>query len=183
MFRWFRFAPPARETALAMVDPRPGDALLVVGASAPRLAALCAAVTGLNGRAVVVGRRATDKSEIDTAAGKAGALIEFIAAPPAKLPLDPNIFDVIVIPKLDDKVESTAAMLAEAVRVAKPAGRIIAITGEKRRRLLGVFSPPTEGSAAEANIGLLKNAGTVAARRLAEVDGVGYYEARKPRPT
>ncbi len=182
MFRWFRRAAPARETGVAMVDPRAGNSLLVIGTSHARLAAACAAVTGLNGRAVIVGRGATDQKVVEDAAAAAGALVEFLDAPASMLPLDPNTFDVVVLAHGTDLTHAIdAATLAEALRVAKPAGRIIVITGEKRPGILGTLQntkpAPNPGQVIEA----LKSAGGVAVRRLAGVEGIGYFEARKPR--
>ena len=70
MFGWFRTAAPARETGVAMVDPRGGNSLLVIGTAHPRLAATCAAVTGLNGRAVIVGRGAIEQKLVVDPAGE-----------------------------------------------------------------------------------------------------------------
>jgi hypothetical protein len=181
MFRWFRTAAPVRETGVAMVDPRPGDALLFVGAADPGLAAACAVVTGLNGRAVVVGRGADDQKKIESAAGAAGALVEYIDAPPAMLPLDTDTFNLVVIPGLATPGTIDAAVVAEAVRVAKPAGRVIIINGQRRAGVFGALQSPAAGPSPEAVLALLKSAGTVASRKLASVDGVSYYEARKPR--
>ena len=119
---------------VAMVDPRPGNALLVIGTCHPRLAAACAAVTGLNGRTVIVGRGAIEQKLVDDAAAAAGALVEFVDAPPAMLPLDPDTFDVVVIAQRADVTHANdPAIVAEAFRVAKPAGRIIIVTGESAR--------------------------------------------------
>jgi ubiquinone/menaquinone biosynthesis C-methylase UbiE len=98
------------------------------------------------------------------------------------LPLDPNTFDVVVLAQRTDLTHAIdAATLAEALRVAKPAGRIIVITGEKRPGILGTLQntkpAPNPGQVIEA----LKSAGGVAVRRLAGVEGIGYFEARKPR--
>ncbi len=178
MFRWFRSAAPMRETAVAMVDPRPGNVLLVVGASNARLAAACAAVTGLNGRTVVVGRTGDDEKRTEAAAADTGALVEFLAAPSAMLPLDDELFDVIVIP---DVGAATAEVVAEAMRVAKPAGRIVGMSGQRRAGIFGALQKPAQAPVADAMLALLRAAGGVAVRKLASVDGVSYFEARKPR--
>ena len=170
-----------RETAEAMVDPRPGDALVVIGASNPRLAGVCAAVTGLNGRAVVVGRGAAEQKLVESAAAAAGALIEFVDAPPTLLPLESDTFGVVVIPKFEAPPEVAGAIAGEAMRVARPAGRIIAISGERRAGIFGALQKPAPAAAPDAVIALLKAAGGVAVRKLASQDGVSYFEARKPR--
>ena len=182
MFQWFRRAPSVRETGLAMVDPRAGDHLLVIGAADPRLAASCAAATGLNGRAVVVGRGDDQRRQIEQAAASAGALIEFIDAPLTMLPFDDAAFGLVVVPKLrDDQGEPASAKIGEAVRVLKPAGRLVAVAGQKRAGIFGALQTAEPRLAVDDVLTYLKAAGAVAARRLAEVEGVAYYEARKPR--
>ena len=182
MFSWFRRSSLDRDTAVAMVDPRAGNELLVIGAENPRLAALSAAITGLTGRTVATGRGADEKRRVEDAAGNAGALVEFVDAPSAMLPFDTGTFDVVVIPALGDSPGHQAApILAEAVRVAKPAGRIIAIAGERRAGLFGALQRREPTLAADTILSLFKSAGAIAVRRLAEVDGRGYYEGRKPR--
>ena len=165
-----------------MVDPRAGNALLVIGTSQPRLAAACAGITGLNGRAVIVGRGAIEQKKAEDAAAAAGALIEFVDAPAAMLPLDPDTFDVVVLAQRSDVTHANdAAIVAEAFRVAKPAGRVILVTGERRAGIFGALQSPTPVPKPEAVIAALKAAGGVAVRRLAGVEGVSYFEARKPR--
>lgn len=178
-----RMAPVARAaTDVAMVDPRPGNALVVIGASNPRLAAACAVVTGLNGRTVIVGRGDADKKNAESAAAAAGALIEFVDAPLAMLPLDADVFDVVVIPRLTDAASAAdTGVIGEAFRVARPAGRVIVLTGQKRAGVFGALQAPQTAPTADAVIALLKSAGGVAVRKLASHDGVSYFEARKPR--
>jgi ubiquinone/menaquinone biosynthesis C-methylase UbiE len=182
MFGWLRTAAPARETGVAMVDPRAGNSLLVIGTAHPRLAAACAAVTGLNGRTVIVGRGAADQKLVEDAAAAAGALVEFVDAPAAMLPLDPDTFDVAVLAQRPDLAYAVdTQILAEAFRVAKPAGRVIIVTGERRAGIFGALQSARPAPDPEAVIAALKAAGGVAVRRLAGVEGVGYFEARKPR--
>lgn len=180
MFGWLRTAAPARETGVAMVDPRAGHSLLVIGTSHPRLAAACAAVTGLNGRTVIVGRGTTEQKLVEGAAAAAGALIEFVDAPAAMLPLDPDTFDVVVIAQRADATHD-GPIVSEAFRVAKPAARIIIVTGQRRAGIFGALQGAGPAPNPEAVIAVLKAAGGVAVRRLAGVEGVSYFEARKPR--
>ena len=182
MFGWLRIAAPSRETGVAMVDPRAGNSLLVIGTAHPRLAAACAAVTGLNGRTVIVGRGAIEQKLVEDAAAAAGALVEFVDAPAAMLPLDADTFDVAVIAQRPDvTLANDTAVLAEAFRVARPAGRIIIVTGERRAGILGALQSAGPAPNPETVIAALKAAGGVAVRRLAGVEGIGYFEARKPR--
>jgi SAM-dependent methyltransferase len=182
MFGWFRRAVPVRDTSLAMVDPRPGNSVLVLGATDPQLTALCGAATGLNGRTVVTGRTREDEQRITDAARAEGALVEFVTAPPAMLPFDSNSFDIVVIPHLPGGPgDNGASAVAEAVRVMRPAGRLIVITGQKRAGVFGALQTAQPLPAPEAIIAMLSAAGTVAARKLAAADGRAYFESRKPR--
>jgi hypothetical protein len=71
--------------------------------------------------------------------------------------------------------------MAELMRVLRPGGRLVLIAGQKRGALFGALPPSSPALAVEAVLALLANAGAIAGRRLAEVDKVAYYEARKPR--
>ena len=98
------------------------------------------------------------------------------------LPLDTDTFDVVVIPNFGaPSGVSEAAITGEALRIARPAGRIIAITGQRRAGVFGALQKPTQAPKPDDVIALLKAAGGVAVRRLASQDGVSYFEARKPR--
>ena len=182
IFRWstvFRPLPRIRQTSLAMVDPRAGDAILFVGASDPALAGECGAVAGLNGRTVVVGDDATAAGRVETAAANAGALVEFMTAPADRLPFDAPTFGLIVVPDLERwPVEARVSRLTEAFRVAQPGARVILLVTHKR----GLFSAkPANAPSREDVLHLFTRMGAVASRQLADTDGVAYYEARKPR--
>lgn len=181
-FRWstmFRPFPNLRKTALAMVDPRPGDAILFAGADDPALAGECGAVAGLNGRTVVVDEQPSAAGRVETAAGKAGALVEFTPAPLSSLPFEAGTFALIVVPDLTKwPAEQRPIRLAEAFRVAQPGARIVMLVIQKR----GLFSPSRAQTLPRDQVLLLfTRLGAVAARELANVDGVAYYEGRKPR--
>ena len=136
MFRWstmFRPFPNLRKTAVAMIDPRPGDAILFVGAGDPALAGECGAVAGLNGRTVVVDANASMAGRVEAAAVNAGALVEFTAAPPPTLP-----FETARSPWLwcqtwrAGRHEERQPRFAEVFRVAQPGARIVMLVTQKR---------------------------------------------------
>jgi ubiquinone/menaquinone biosynthesis C-methylase UbiE len=183
MFRWstmFRPFPNLRKTAVAMIDPRPGDAILFVGAGDPALAGECGAVAGLNGRTVVVDANASFSSRVEASAVNAGALVEFTAAPPPNLPFETGTFAVVVVPDLGSwPAEERQARFAEAFRVAQPGARIVMLVAQKRGLL---WSSAAAGAPARDEVlHLFTRAGAVAGRELANTDGVAYYEGRKPR--
>lgn len=183
IFRWsamFRPFPRLRKMAIAMIDPRPGDAILFVGAADADLAGECGAVAGLNGRTVVTDANASAASRVEAAAGKAGALVEFTAAPPAKLPFETGTFAVVVVPDFSSwPADERQTRFMEAYRVAQPGARIVLLAAQKRGVLWSRAAP--DPSAREQVLHLYTRAGAVAARELANTDGVAYYEGRKPR--
>ncbi len=164
-----------------MIGPRAADAVLVLGARDPSIAAEIGTVTRLNGRTVVVGESSGAAAAVDRAAEQAGALLEFISAPVDALPFDAGTFHIVVAPELAEWPEDRRAWrLAEAVRVLAPGGRVIVMTGATGRGLLGRVAPPSSLDA-DTVIGLLLRTGLLAARKLAEAEKVTYYEARKGR--
>lgn len=171
-----------KSTAFAMVGARPGDHVLFLGVPDKADAALAAEVaetTGLNGRTVVVdvGTEARDRTE--SAATKAGSLVEFEWAPVTMLPMDGGTFDIAVINRqlvhLDGR--NRVACCEEAFRVVKPRGRVVVIEGLRRPGLFGLLPTRIPGLPAEESRAALVAAGAGAARQLAEVDGVLYLEA------
>lgn len=182
MFRWstmFRPFPNLRKTAVAMIDPRPGDDILFVGAGDPALAGECGAVAGLNGRTVVVDANASMASRVEAAAVNAGALVEFAEATPPTLPFATGTFAVVVVPDLASWAEEQRQpRFAEVFRVAQPGARIVMLVAHKRSFL---WSSASARMPRDQVLHLFTRAGAVAARELANTDGVAYYEGRKPR--
>ena len=185
MLKLFRSGLPERETSVAMVGPRPGDALLFVlgGPGRPSaadldLAGRAGAVAGLNGRTTIVDQTADVSARIDAAGGKHGALLEHVNAPFDQLPFESDTFDVAVAANLASwPADARLPRLSEALRVTRPAGRLILIVPAVKS-LLGGGAPLVKD---DEVLLLLTRLGTVANRKLARVDRASYFEARKPR--
>ena len=173
---WFKRGLPPHHTALAMIGARAGDRVLFVGAGAPALSAEIARVTGLNGRTVVLDRAEGARTRVDRAAAQVGALVEFEDAPTTMLPLDPDIFDIVVIVGDKGAGDAMPRTAFEACRVLRPGGRVIIRWPLRRTGVFGAGAPP-----APPIIEILQGAGAVAVRHLADADGVAYFEARKGR--
>jgi SAM-dependent methyltransferase len=181
LFGFWRRAPSLPDTALAMVGPRSRDEVLVVGTQDLSLAAEIGAITRLNGRTVVMGEGPAEAAATTRAAEKAGALLEFIEGPLVPLPFGDATFHIVLVPDLMDwPSDLYAPRLAEAIRVLEPGGRLVILTGKPRRSRLALAKDrPTVSSGVV--LGLLSGTDLLAARKLAEADGVAYYEARKAR--
>ena len=179
MLSWFRRRSSPYETAIAMIGARAGDVVLFIGNSDPDLIAQVALVTGLNGRTIVRDPGAAARTTIDRAAAEAGALVEYEDTPP---PASDSICDVVII-----LAAARAEPVAAALGALKPGGRVLICTTSARGNILGAISgapadPSGAAAARHSPIDVLQRAGAVAARRLADVRGVAYFEARKPRP-
>ena len=176
----FRKGLSPHQTALAMIGAKAGSQVLVLGADDPALAGEVALVTGLNGRTLVVDPDVAAEKRIETAAGQAGALIEFTRAPRTMLPLDSDTFDVVVLPGLAAlSPEERVMTVGEGLRVARPGGRVVIVAREKRPGVFGVLAPKVPLIGAATATELLSSAGARAVRRLAVQEGTAYYEGRK----
>lgn len=172
-----------RSTASAMVAARPADTVAILGVPGPAQAALAAEIgveTGLNGRTVVIDVGAEARSRVEAAAAKAGALVEFEWAPVTMLPLDPATFDVVVINHQLAALEgrNRVACCEEALRIAKPSGRVVVIEGVRRAGLFALLPTRLPGLPPDEVRDALKSAGARAVRQLADVDGVVFFEAK-----
>lgn len=168
-----------------MVGARAGDQVLVLGAADASLAAEIATITGLNGRTIVVDVGADARKRIETAAAKAGVLVEFEWAPVTMLPLNAGEFDIVVINRqlAQHNGRNRVALCEEAVRVARPRGRVVVIEGLRRPGLFGLFPTRQPGLPEDECRAALTAAGARATRVLADVDGVIFLETLKPDAT
>jgi SAM-dependent methyltransferase len=172
---WFKRGLPPHQTALAMIGARAGDRVLFVGAGAPALAAEVARVTGLTGRTLVLDSADGARARVDRAAADAGTLVEFEDASPTMLPIDADAFDITVIVGGRGSADAIHRTTFEACRVLRPGGRIVITWPIGRGGLFSGASP------APPLVDILQEAGAIAARHLADADGVAYYEGRKGR--
>jgi ubiquinone/menaquinone biosynthesis C-methylase UbiE len=179
MAGWFRKGLSRHHTAIAMIGPKAGDQVLVVGASDPELAAAVALVTGLNGTTTVCDPDAAAHARVASAARQAGALVEFAAAAPTALEAADASQDIVVVMNAAEAVvrADPPAVLERALRALRPGGRVIVVDGARATGFLKTGRPARRP--ADTILSMLEQAGTRARRQLAEVDGVSYYEARK----
>ncbi|MCC7007242.1 MAG: methyltransferase domain-containing protein [Acidobacteria bacterium] len=178
---WLKKGLSPHHTALAMVGAKAGDLVAIVGAHDAPLAAEIARVTALTGQTIVCDSEDGAAERVDAAAADAGALVEFAPAPPTALPFDAASRDIVVVlsPLAELDEASQSAIVAEAVRVLRPGGRIVIVDGERKGGLLGGFRRGRPRLPSDAALRLLDRAGTRARRQLADVDGVAFYEGRR----
>jgi ubiquinone/menaquinone biosynthesis C-methylase UbiE len=181
LMKWLRQGRSPYQTAVAMIGTKPGQRVLIVGASDGKLAAAIALVTGLNGRTLVVDRTAEAQTRVERAAADAGALVDFERATSTMLPLDAGAFDLAVVQReLGAPTAEPSKILAEAARVVRDGGRVLVIEAAPRQGVLSMLQRPARQSMESASIrDLLASLGLRAARVLAEADGAVYVEAVK----
>jgi ubiquinone/menaquinone biosynthesis C-methylase UbiE len=167
--------------AAAMLGIKGGDSVLFLGSGRPDLAAASGVVTGLNGQTTVVDRAEGAEDRVARAAASAGALVDFADAPTTMLPMDGQTFDVAILPiGLAALGPAAPSVLAEAIRVVRPGGRVLLCEPLPRQGLfkLAQRSPAVDP---QAVISRLTSAGLRAARPLGSLDGVAYFEAARAR--
>ncbi len=172
-------------TGFAMVGPRAGDQVAVLGAPTKDEASLAAEIaktTGLNGRTLVVDVGPEARKRVESAAAKAGSLVEFEWAPVTMLPLGDEQFDVTVINRQLNSLQglNRQACCQEALRVTKTRGRVLVIEPMGRPGLFGLLPGATPGLSPAEIVASLTAVGAAAIRVLAETDGAVYVEGRKP---
>ena len=180
----FRLLKPQGESlAVSMAGVKLGDRLLVVGCADPLLIARLAVKTGLTGRACAVDAETALTTRAQGVAVREGALLETLTAPWSALPLEPDTFDVAVIrdvfPALEHDVR--AACAKDVQRVLRPGGRCLVIDSAPGG-LGGLIkrTPARPDYAAHGGpVGVLEATGFLAARILAERNGLMFAEAAK----
>jgi len=174
---------------LGMTGVKMGDRFVQIGCvHGGRLGAVAGKV-GLSGRAVVVAPDEASAARARKGAEDAGVLVEIEVAPPTRLPLENDAFDLAVV---DDTAgllgtlspERRVAAIRELVRVLRPAGRVM-IVGTAPRGGFGALltraqSGPPFVASGDANIALEAN-GFRSVRTLAEREGLVFVEGIKPR--
>lgn len=164
--------------AVSMAGVKLGDRLLVVGCGDPILIAHLSVKTGLTGRACAVDDDEGTVTRAASVALREGALVETFVSPLARLPLDADAFDVVVVRDALSRQpnETRVGCLTEVRRVLRAGGRCLVIDRARR----GLAALRGAGSPDYAPVPLLDAAGFKAARVLAEREGLTFAEAVNP---
>jgi len=175
--------------AVSMTGVKMGDRVVFVGcAHGGRLAAVAARV-GLSGRAVAVVPDERSAALARKGAEQAGVLVEIELAPPARMPLDDDGADLVVVDDTSGLIgnmpaSERPAAIREMARVLRPGGRVVllgAVPPSGLARVMTRATPaPPFATSAEAHAALAAN-GFNLVRTLAERDGLAFVEGIKPR--
>ena len=169
--------------AVAMTTVKMGDQLLQIGcADGGRMGAIAVKV-GLSGRAVAVVPDEASAVRARRGAADAGALVDVLMAPLAKLPIEDNGFDLAIV---DDtgglfatmRPEDRVTLVRETARVLKPRGRVIVIGAVPRGGLGAIFTRVQSGPAFDPQPSLEAD-GFRFVRLLGEREGLKFVEGVK----
>jgi methyltransferase family protein len=179
-FRRMRAMDPLQ---VAMTGVRMGERYLQVFCHDATLTRGLATKTGLSGVAALAAPDNTQAQRAETAAAKAGVLIDVKITPATTLPWDDESFDMVVIDETGGDFSALApdartATLQAARRLVRPGGRVELIE-RIGGGLLGARTTSAEYVGSGGAEGLLRAAGFNPVRTLAERDGFRFVEGLK----
>ena len=166
---------------------RRGDRVLQVGVDDPATITALAAKAGMSGVAVVAVTTDADAAKVRAAGAKAGVLLDIhVAAAP--LPLDDNVFDIVVVHRVQDVLAAASpatagAQALEWYRVLRGAGRVVTIESRPSgglSALVGGRKVAEPASSPEAVVTVLERAGFKPVRTLGAREGLAFSEGLKP---
>jgi len=116
-----------KRAAHALLELKPGDAVLDVGCGPASDVFDLEAIVGPTGRAVGVDVSTTMIEEARRRAAASGSRAEFQLSPVESLPFADRTFDAVRAERVLIHVADAARAVAEIARVTKPGGRVVAI--------------------------------------------------------
>jgi ubiquinone/menaquinone biosynthesis C-methylase UbiE len=167
---------------VSMVGVKLADRVLVIGCRDPKLIAALAIKAGLTGRTCAVDRSEALVRQAERVILSEGALAELTASNLPPLPYDDSTFDLVVIRDVVRGVDAPdpRTIASESSRVLRPGGRCMLIDGlGPVKGWMWTRSTPPNREVAHTMTEALLAAGFVAARELAERDGLLFLEAVK----
>jgi ubiquinone/menaquinone biosynthesis C-methylase UbiE len=186
MLNPFRRGSNPHPLVVGMTGVKLGERLAQIGcAHGGRLAAVAAKV-GLSGRAVAIVPDEASAGRATAGAADAGVLVDVETAPPTRLPVEDEGFDLAVVDETGGllrtmRAEDRGATVREVLRILRPGGRVLVIASGSRSGIAGWLAraPDTQPFDAAPE---LQAGGFRSVRTLAEREGLVFVEGIKPRP-
>jgi ubiquinone/menaquinone biosynthesis C-methylase UbiE len=172
---------------VGMTGVKMGDRLLQIGCSDGGALAAVAAKVGLSGRALAVVPDAAGAARVRKGAERQGVLVDTEISASSTLPAGDADFDLVVIDDAQGQFaasggEQQLATVREAIRVLKPGGRLLVISGLPATGLAAMFGRGSDAPPFDAT-GVLETGGCRFVRLLAEREGLRFVEGTKARTT
>lgn len=170
---------------VGMTGVKLGDRLVQIGcAHGGRLSAVAAKV-GLSGRTAVVVPDDASAARASKGAEQRGVLVEIVIAPPTRLPLDADAFDLAIVDDTSGFLammppDDRATTAREVLRVLRAGGRVIVVGATPPSGLAGLFTRARSLPEFDARPSL-EAGGFALTRVLGEREGLRFTEGLKPR--
>jgi ubiquinone/menaquinone biosynthesis C-methylase UbiE len=168
---------------VGMTGVKMGDRLLQIGCSDGGALAAVAAKVGLSGRAVAVVPDAATEARVRKGAERQGVLVDTEIAPATALPIDDTDFDLVIIDDAQGQfaaADSQVPTVREAVRILKPGGRVLVVSGLPASGVAAMLGRRPSGPAFDAT-SALENGGCRFVRLLGEREGLRFVEGTTAR--
>jgi ubiquinone/menaquinone biosynthesis C-methylase UbiE len=170
---------------VGMAGVKMGDRMLQIGCANGGALAAVASKLGLSGRALAVVADEASAARVRKGASQQGVLVDVELSPPTQLPVDDQSFDLVIVDDADGgfaklSSEDRTATLGEALRVLRPGGRALVISGLPATGIAAMLGRGAGGPAFDATPSL-DAAGFRFVRVLAEREGLRFVEGMKAR--
>jgi SAM-dependent methyltransferase len=183
----FRRSGGKHALAVAMAGVTLGDRLLNIGCTDSSLLGALSAKVGLSGRACAIVPGEADAARARRGAEAAGVLLEIETGHLDRFPFEDAAFNVIVVDNQEGLLSSAqperrVAILQQAFRTLAPRGRLVIIERAPRAGLGALIRSanpaPTDPhyQSSGGAVAALRAEGFRAARRLADSNGLSFFE-------
>jgi len=176
--------------AVSMSSVRPGEHVLQIGVSDPRIVHAIAEKTGLTGLATIVVPNELAAARLRAVGGEGSVSAEPCIEPLDRLPFDDAVYDVAIVHNVEGLLAGLEAPIRERAmrecwRVLRPGGRVIALDPGKPTGVRAIFGGGGKHDAqyesAGGTVAVLQTAGFAAVRILGDREGYRFIEGVRPR--
>jgi SAM-dependent methyltransferase len=171
--------------AVRMTGVQKSDRVLLIGCEHGSRLASVAARVGLAGRAVAIVFDQVSADRVRKGSESVGVLIDIMPISSTTLPIEDAAFDFVLVDDTNGllgslKPEDRVTLFREMHRALRAGGRAMVMSGGTRSGLAALLSRSQSGEPFDP-LPSLEADGFKGGRRLAEREGLVFFEAMKPR--